>query len=298
MPSSSSSGTSALTFDVGGSHVSAAVVRLDGRQVVRQVRLEADPSAPTSQLIATWASAGQQVWQAAGQPALHHLGLAIPGPFDYAAGISWMQHKFAALYGLQPGPLLQQALGLPELPIYVGNDAGLFALGEAWAGQGRSHRRLIGITLGTGLGAGFVANGQVLYGGNGVPHDGGLWDQPYLEGIAEDHASGRAILHSYHQLGGQANNVLQVSQAARQGDLAAQQAFALLGHHLAQILAPWIRDFGASLVVVGGSISGSFDLFEGSLRHSLDPLGVEVVASELLEEATLLGAAALGVVGG
>lgn len=298
MPSSNNSGDDALTFDVGGSHVSAALVRLNTRQVVQQVRLEVDPSAPVSQLIGTWANAGQQVWQAANQPTLHHLGLAIPGPFDYTAGVSWMQHKFAALYGLQPGPLLQQALGLPDLPIYFGNDAGLFALGEAWAGKGRSHTRLIGITLGTGLGAGFVATGRVLYEGPDLPQDGALWDQPYLGGIAEDHASGRAILHSYRRLGGQANTVLQISEAARQGDRAAQQAFALLGHHLGQIVAPWISTFGASLVVVGGSISGSFDLFESSLRHSLDPLGVEVVASELLEQATLLGAAALGVAGG
>ena len=204
-----------------------------------------------------------------------------------------MQHKFAALYGQPVGSVLLRALALDNLPIYFGNDASLFALGEAWAGQGRSHQRLIGLTLGTGLGAGFVANLRVHYQGPGVPPEGGLWNRPYLEGIAEDYASGRAILHSYQQLGGQASTVLQVSLAARQGDLAAQQAFALLGYHLGQIVAPWLTAFGASLLVVGGSISRSFDLFETSLHHSL-ALTMEVKASRLLEEATLLGAAALG----
>ena len=62
-----------------------------------------------------------------------------------------------------------------------------------WAGAAQGYERIIGVTLGTGFGGGFIANGRIFYSGQGVPPDGGVWNLPYLEGIAEDYVSGPSL---------------------------------------------------------------------------------------------------------
>jgi DNA-binding CsgD family transcriptional regulator len=87
-----------------------------------------------------------------------------------------MRHKFAALYGRSLAP----QFFTPGLPIAFLNDAQAFALGEAAAGAGSAFRRWILVTLGTGVGSAFVAHGEIVTSGPGVPAGGEIWAERHL----------------------------------------------------------------------------------------------------------------------
>lgn len=282
-----------VTLDIGGSHVTAALVDPVARQVVpgsRRVR-HVGHDAPRQDLIAAWAGAALDAAPIAEAPVLG-VGIAIPSPFDHARGVSLHRHKFADLHGVNVAQALRDAWAGSALAGIVpafGNDADLFALGEAWAGRGRGATRVIGVTLGTGLGSGFVDRGQVVTSGPGVPPDGELWDTPYLGGIAEDHVSTRALMGAYERVRHETVRPSGLADRARAGDTRARAVWVEFGAHLAHVLAPHVATFVPDVVVVGGNLSRAWDLFAGPLAS----LGAPCHPSELLDDAALLGAAAV-----
>jgi predicted NBD/HSP70 family sugar kinase len=284
-----------VALDIGGSHVTAAVVDSGARDVVdgTRVHLEVDESAESGVILDTWAKAALQAAMSA-ERGIERIGMAIPAPFDYARGVSLMEHKFRALYGLPVVGLLAERFGGSRLEgagIAVANDADLFALGEWWAGSARGRERMIGLTLGTGLGSGFVARGRIVTEGAEVPAGGEIWNVPYLDGVAEDYVSGRAITASYAQASGRTLAASDVAQRAGSGDSVALGAFADMAVHLGRILEPHVARFRPQCIVVGGSLARAWALFGPRLGEALWP--VECVPSARFEDATLLGAAAL-----
>ncbi|WP_155300213.1 ROK family protein [Deinococcus kurensis] len=282
--------TFTLGLDIGGSHVTAGLIDPAGRRVVRTARRDVAHTAPLETLLRAWADAAREA--AGAQTAqLSHLGIAIPGPFDLTGGQSHMSHKFAALRAVPLRPHLRRALGpdfRPDLPLRFGNDADLFALGEWWASP-HPPERLIGVTLGTGLGSGFILRGAARQDGPGVPPGGELWSVPTASGTLEDLLCGAAVTRLGHALTGRQGSAADWAGAARQGQPAAQAVWAALGTQLADGLRPWTTAFGADALVLGGNVSRAFDLFGPAV--TLGPCRVR--PSEYFELAPLLGAAAL-----
>ena len=289
----------ALALDMGGSHVSAAVINLESGSILSasETRASVNPDASAQHLLEAWSTTALVAHDLAACPRIVHVGIAMPGPFEYATGISRLKHKFEALYGANIGEALSQVFEpkLGVVPVYFGNDATLFALGEWWAGAARGYARVLGVTLGTGLGGGFVVDGLPCYGGEGLPPNGAIWNLPYLHGIAEDAVSGRALELAYHRRTGQARSPVQIAQTANHGDDAAQTAFLELGIHLGRILKPWVTSFQPSCLVVGGNLARAWHLFCQPLEAELRDQKLEVRASTLYDAANLFGAAALGV---
>ncbi len=284
-----------VALDIGGSHTSAALVDVSARAILPDtlVRREIAHDAAAEVLLEHWASTALETIQRASEASLpettlHGVGIAMPGPFDYEMGISRLEHKFAALYGqnIQDGLMrLWRGSALTGQRPHFANDAALFTLGEAWAGAAAGQARVLGITLGTGLGSGFVANGRIVTEGFGVPPGGELWNIPYAHGIAEDFVSGRAL----ERRGWAA---AQLAALARTGNLEAQHAFTELGHRLGAILEPWIVAFQPDRVVIGGNVARAWDLFAEALTGGL-LRDTHCIPTRLFELATLLGAAAL-----
>ena len=249
-----------LALDIGGSHVSAAIVDSRSRDIVVGTRthVDVDEGAARDVILDTWAEAALRAADGLGVGGVSGIGIAMPAPFDYRRGVSLMQHKFRALYGLPVVALLDARFRRSPLegaPIAVANDADLFALGEWWAGAAQGRRRMIGLTLGTGLGSGFVADGRIVNGGAEVPPDGEIWNLPYLEGVAEDYVSGRAIGSTYARATGQTLSASQIAQRAEAGEHAARDVFAELAVHLARILEPHVARFRPASLRVFSSVA-------------------------------------------
>ena len=288
-------------MEVGGTHVTAAVVDVSTGQVLGPTRSRRplNSDGPATDVIQTLIDAATPVAAAAGQNAT--LGVAIPGPFDYARGIGRFEGvaKFESLTGLDVGATLRAGLDGLVARIAFLNDADAFVLGEwAW-GAAAGHRRVAGVTLGTGVGSGFLDEGRVVVDDPRVPPDGSV-HLLSIDGLAlEEAVSRRALLRrarlAIADLPADAD-VLDVAMLARAGDRRARRvfddAFAVLG----SALAPWLARFEASVLVVGGSMAGSWDLVGPPLLGALlqaEPAlaGLAVRPAAHPEDSALIGAA-------
>jgi len=273
-------------LDVGGTHVTAALVDPDGWDVPAAHRLDLDADASASDIVDRFAAAAALV----DAPRDTTWGVAMPDPFDYARGVGEFEGvgKFTALRGVDVGAALRERLAAPVVFL---NDADAFVLGEWTAGTARGCARCTGITLGTGIGSGWLADGEVV--DPGQPPGGRLHRMTIDGHPLEDVVSRRAIRAAYAATGGDAEaDVREIADAARGGSSLAQrvldEAFTALGGVVARCTAA----FHADVLVVGGSMSASWDLFEPAVRAGAADIGLpEVRLSADSDRAPLVGAA-------
>jgi glucokinase len=278
-------------LDIGGTHASAGVVALNTRAVEAgsRTRVLLRAAGSGSELLADIVRVASEVVR----PGVHRLGIAVPGPFDYDAGISRIEHKLLGLYGVDLRSRIAAALGLPAQAVRFLNDAEAFLLGEWWAGAARGHARAVGITLGTGIGSAFVADDRIVRSGPGVPPGGELYVLSFCGAPVEETISSRGLISAYGSSEEERLDAEEVAARAKAGEPAARRAFEELGRALGEFLAPWLQGFGPSGLVVGGSIARSWGLFEQSLRAELESVASleTITAAAELEDAPLLGAA-------
>ncbi len=275
-----------LAFDVGGSHVAAAVC------CGEDFRLGPVFSAPHSAMQTSNAFVDL----------LHDLGvkagaccdgttaamLAVPGPFDLKAGVSLMRHKLPYLYGFDLRQALAARFGWSPSQVRFLNDADAYLLGEIGAGAARGFRRAVGLTLGTGIGSAFAVDGCLVTGGPGVPLGGEIWNLPYQGGIVEDFVSARAIAGNYERRTGRKREVVDLA-ADVSSDPAAEQAFQKFGQHLGEAIRTLLAGFHAEVIVLGGGISRSAQLFLPAVQAQLGDSPTQLRVSELKDKAALVG---------
>lgn len=269
-------------LEVGGSHVTAAVVSSDTWAVDVVDRAELESRKAAEVVLDQLAAAARKL------PLANGLAVALPGPFDFATGVAWYrgQGKFDNLYGYNVGERLCDLLDLDR--ILFMNDAEAFAVGEWTAGAVRGVERCVGVTIGTGIGTAFLADGRVVREGETVPPGGELYKTSYDGKPLEDWISARAILRAYFARTGREEpeiGVKEIADRAREGADDARDVLLEAFGVLAAALTPWLERFGVTNVVLGGSISGAFDLVR-------EVFGFEVAATEDTEHSALIGAAA------
>lgn len=283
-------------LDIGGTHVTAARVgfRDAGMRVLESYRNHIYADAPADELIATIASAARRL--NLNEP--HRWAVAIPGPFDYAAGIGRFEHvgKFETLNGIDVRGALRSSLEDVMHDVDFLNDADAYGLGECAAGAGKDHARAICLTLGTGVGSAFIANRAPVNTGPTVPPDGSAHLLTWRCVPLEDVVSRRAIRRAYEERTGRFRDVREIAEHARDGDIAARSVLDDAMSALGETIAPWIDRFEASALIIGGSMSASWDLLEPALRVGIarsgaDATGITLAAALHTEEAPLLGAA-------
>lgn len=275
-----------LTFDVGGSHVSAAVCFDDHYRLGPVASALHDSIKTSAAFIDLLARLGSEA--AGGFDGGIAATLAVPGPFDLEAGISRMRHKLSYLYGVDLRQALAPRFGCDSGLVRFLNDANAYLLGEVGAGAGRGFDRVIGLTLGTGIGSAFAIGGRVVTDGPGVPKGGEIWDLAYETGTVEDFVSGRAITAAYARRTGETRSAADLATAAPT-DPEAREAFAAFGRHLGCVIGTLLAGFNADVVVLGGGISHSSNWFLPAVRAELPQKAPELRVSELQDRAALVG---------
>ena len=277
-----------LGVDIGGSHITAALVDLETKTIVpgTQARAHINAQGTVQEVVAAW---GAVIRKALGaRPAAEtKLGVSMPGPFDYEEGICLFQNqdKYDCLYGLNVKELLARQLKSKPENIKLSNDAGCFLTGEVFGGAAKGASSAIGITLGTGLGSATLQHG--------IAGDADLWRAPFKDGIAEDYLSTRACVQAYKRLSGKKVKDVKALAALYARDADAREVFREFAENLALFLAPYLRELKPEVVIIGGNIANAWEMFVPATVSNLASMGLHVPIKKaaLAEEAALIGAA-------
>ncbi len=280
-------GIKLLTFDIGGSHIGASLCNLETLQL-EQTGSAPLPSNPASEeFIQILSRLGRSL---SGAAEIAGTSLAFPGPFDYEAGISRMEHKLVALNGVDLKFALAAELGLQPIQIRFLNDAAAALLGEVGAGAAIGVSRVVVLTLGTGIGSGFAVDGKIATEADGAPPDGEVWNLPFRGVTVEELISTRAIQKDYQERTGKEASVASIAaEAATNPD--ARAVFTHFGKHLGLFIEEMLEPFAPQIIVLGGGISQSSPLFLPAAEAEIHIPGLRIVPSTLLDKAALVGAA-------
>lgn len=274
---------------ISGYHITTLIVNLQTREALKSsYQRKAINSRGTANEIID--AAGGVIKQALDQAGMQitKIGLAMPGPFDYEKGISYIHNnkKHEALYGLNVKEMLAQKLGFPVEGICMINDAAAFLKGEVFAGVAQGHNHVFGLILGTGLGTAKFTDGYA--------EDAKLWESPFLDSTAEAYLAERWFLKKYYELSG--INVVDVRELATfyNSSNTVKHVFKEFANNLALFTANFVRGTDTEMIVLSGDIAAkASDCFLSAYKTQLSKLGIElpVSVSKLNSDAVLIGVA-------
>lgn len=228
------------------------------------------------------------------------ISFAFPGPADYTNGIIGDLENLPLFKGgVALGPFLSERF---KLPVFINNDGDLFALGEAiygflpqinkellLSGNPKQYKNLLGVTFGTGFGAGIVSNKQLFLGDNSAQAEINRMRNPYFENTSiEDSTSIRAIKREYalqadiaFEQSPEPFTIFKIAKGQEEGNKkAALHAFETLGKAAGSALADAVT-LVDGMVVIGGGLSGAAELFMPHLVNEMNRAFVNLKGSKL-----------------
>ncbi len=275
-----------LTLDAGGTNFVFSAIK-EGKEIVKAVT-KPSYGDRLGECITSMKDGFREVMAQLEEPAVA-ISFAFPGPADYPNGIVG---DLANLPGFRGGvPLVAILEDAFDIPVYINNDGDLYTCGEALggflpevnrlleeSGNPKRYRNLVGLTLGTGFGAGIYSDGRLLVGDNSLAAE--VWllsNRISPDRNAEEGVSIRSVIRDYHQYAGIAEDqeltprdIFDIADGTKAGNReAALKAFEKMGTHLADAMANLIT-LTDGLIVLGGGIAGAARYFMPSVMRSLN----------------------------
>ena len=209
----------------------------------------------------------------AGQNSLNvsKISIDFPGPFNYQQGVCMMKHKFVSIYNIPLKPLVKEIVDVPNVPVTFHHDMHAYTFGAHKFDAGQGYSRVFCVAIGTGLGGGFVCDGQpVMRSDRGAMFP--IFRQSYKDGILEDVVSNRGIVNEYRRLTGFKGELdaKAVKNFAEQKDPAAVEIYRNMGTVLGVELKHLFEELDVQCLVLGGQISRGYHLFGPALEVSLE----------------------------
>lgn len=236
------------------------------------------------------------------------ISIGFGGPVDRQSGRIAKSHQLSGWDGFDISGWLKQ---LVDAPVILENDANVAALGEALQGAGRGYEHVFYVTLGSGVGAGMIINGEIYHGAKpGEAEIGhirlnreGLTLEDSCSGWAVDKKIREAIANDPEGIlarlceglnGGEAKMLL---AAIEEGDASALKIFNDTAADLGFGLSYAVHLFHPDLIVLGGGLSLmgevlAVKVYEEMQKHimKLFSPGLKVVIAELGERVVPVGA--------
>lgn len=302
-----------IGVDVGGTNIKIASVTARGRVLARGI-IDTNPDDGPERALRRVAAA---VPALAGRREVDAVGIGCAGLIDPSGNL----HASPNLKRWENTPL--RRIGRRVFGVYTtaDNDATSAAYGEYKAGGNRRCRHLVFLTLGTGVGGGVISDGRVIRGvggyGGEVGHIAVTRDGPRCHcgtrGCLEAYAGKYAVVRRARELldergsrylarwvrqEGRTLTPRLIMEAARRGDAVGKRVTREMGEYLGIAIASLVNLFNPEVVVIGGGVSGSFDLIsphvERMVARRAFPESVSMVRierSQLGNDATAVGAA-------
>ena len=270
-----------LGVDIGGTKITAALIEDD--KIVKEYTCPTPFDQEKLIVVNAVAQAISQVFDAD----IMGIGIGVPGLVDLQNNLVL---DVINIPSWDVVPLKQLLEDRFKKPVFVNNDSNCFALGEKHFGKGKPYRNFVGVTLGTGLGAGIIINNH-LYSGQlaGAGEFGNIY---YLDSNIENYCCG--MFFKNRNLNGR-----KLADKAQSGDREAQKLFDELGGHIGHGLANILFALAPEAIILGGSVAESFPLFEKAMRKAFDDFPFQKLYHDLKIEVSsepnsaVLGASSL-----
>lgn len=246
----------AIGVDIGGTKIRAGIVGAGG--VVYDVPRTIPTCAelPSEEIVQRLIALIKETLSHAGEYEVLGIGVGCTGPLDLRKG---MLLEVENLPTLNNYPLLQVLEEALHMKVKMENDANALILAEALWGAGKDADTVLGFTLGTGIGCALIEHGKVWQGKNDCA--GEIWTAPYRDGILEEYVSGNAVTRLYEQHTGKHLSGTEIAALAIAGEEAAKQVWDEFAQALAYALSWTVNMLDPQMVVIGGSIIKSANLF-------------------------------------
>lgn len=310
-------------IDLGGTNVRAAVMeRATEKIVARGANLPSRASDGPQETAGQIAQAAHIALQEAGASLADVLGVgvAVPGHVKASEGlVKWAPNFKDQWKNVPIAQLVQDTLGLP---VSLGNDANLAALGEFTFGAGRDVRHLVMVTLGTGIGGGIIVDGKLIEGADGGAGEighmivnpggrGGNGAFGSVEGETQRDAiverAARKVQEGFPTTLGELTDYDRfaltpalIAEEAAKGDAVALEVFEETGYYLGLCVANLINLFNPEMVVIGGGIAQAGDIILGPIKRIATACAIRslsrtcaIVPAELGDNAGIYGGFAL-----
>lgn len=271
-----------IGVDLGGTKISAGCVS-DGK-ILHTVTNPIKADGSEKEVIDQVVGAIESVFQ--GQ--IEGIGVGVPSVVDVSRGVVYDVQNIASWKEVPLKDILQNRF---QVPVYVDNDANCFAVGEKYFGQARDILNVIALVLGTGAAAGVMIQGKLYHGHNCGAGEFGM--MPYLDHNFEYYCSGNFFKVFYQSSGDE------LYQQALSNQAEAIKAFREFGYHLGNFLKAILYAGDPEMVVLGGSVSRAFHLFEPQMMEALSSFAYHQTLKRLKirvsqePKIALLGAGAL-----
>ena len=233
------------------------------------------------------------------------IGVSLPGTVDQQRGCSLASPVMSGWDGVPLEPYFRT---LTSAPVVLDNDTNVQALSER-RGPLKIHDDLLLIKASTGLGAGIVSGGVLQRGAVGAAGEFGHNKTAAAAGMAcrcgdtgclEAIAGGWALVRTLQEQGRPVNHIRDVVELANHGDGEVRRLLRESGRHVGEVVAAAVNLLNPEVLVVGGDMSGAYDVFVAGLRETLygnatalATRHLQVVPSTYGDKAGNIGSAAL-----
>lgn len=288
-----------IGLDVGGTKIKAAAVFAGGK-TAPSVTVPTLAASGKGAVLAQMTAAVREAWV----PGAKAIGVGMAGLVNHAKGVYRQGPNFPKSFKDVPvAALLKKAF---KVPVTVDNDVHCFTLAEAKFGAGKRFSSVVGLTLGTGVGGGFVIDGRLYRGrNNGAGEFGhatislgaeavcGCGQRGHLEAFA----SGSAMRRLYAAATGKTMEPSDIERAAEDGDLEAGRVVDVMAEALAEGFAGVIHSLNPDAIVVGGGMARADVVWKPAVAKARklviypDLRETPIVRAALGGEAGVIGAA-------
>ncbi|UII20881.1 ROK family protein [Fulvivirga ligni] len=272
-----------IGVDIGGTTISIGVIQ-EG-QLVKKMQLDT-PAMESKQVIINVLLDG--IEEISEGYTIEGVGIGVPGLLDAGNGIIYDLINIPSWNEVYLSDAVQARF---KVDVYLANDANCFAVGEKIYGGGARYKSIAGLALGTGLGVGFVFNGQLHTGIMSAAGEVGAI--PYMLHNYEHYCSGKFFKKEFG-LDGKT-----VFQKAMEGHEISRGIFKQYGLHLGHLLKYLLHVVAPEAIFIGGSIKDAYPLFEESMWDVLHTFPYKRVIDNLvvekseMNEVAIMGAAAV-----
>lgn len=290
----------AIGIDVGGTTVKSALLeigakeRTDSYRILKTAVVKTDTSGGRKTVLQSIVTAKKKVFAEGVQV----IGVGSAGDVDPDSGIvTFATQALPEFTGLDLYAELNRRFGLPTVVI---NDASAASIGECFFGAGKGFRRVLVLTLGTGLGCSMYRMGEtgaltsetvVNYRevGHTVLHPDGRTCLCGLKGCAEQYVSATALKRNAEEAGLKPN-VAELIKQFKKGNPDALWAVESFFRDFTEVLKKAERDYAPELVVVGGGVTEAEGWWEAFVNYAAKEVSVPLKRAELKNKAGFLGA--------